>query len=76
MILERQNVMPFLERNPAACMKLMEILCARIRRSDERMSAFGQKIEAVEGIGSCAAIGMIQQCIADNYTCKYSRSLR
>ena len=30
--------MPFLERNPAACMKLMEILCARIRRSDERMS--------------------------------------
>jgi CRP/FNR family transcriptional regulator, cyclic AMP receptor protein len=38
MILERRNVMPFLERNPAACMKLMEILCARIRRSDERMS--------------------------------------
>jgi len=31
-------VLPFLERNPAACMKLMEILCARIRRSDERMS--------------------------------------
>jgi CRP/FNR family transcriptional regulator, cyclic AMP receptor protein len=38
MILERRNVIPFLERNPAACMKLMEILCARIRRSDERMS--------------------------------------
>jgi hypothetical protein len=37
---------------------------------------FGQKIEAVEGIARCAAIGMIQQCIADNYTCKYSRSLR
>jgi CRP/FNR family transcriptional regulator, cyclic AMP receptor protein len=38
MVLERRNVIPFLERNPAACMKLMEILCARIRRSDERMS--------------------------------------
>ena len=32
MVLERRNVMPFLERNPAACMKLMEILCARSRR--------------------------------------------
>jgi CRP-like cAMP-binding protein len=38
MILERRNLIPFLERNPAVCMKLMEILCARIRRSDERMS--------------------------------------
>ena len=38
MFLERRNVIPFLERNPTTCMKLMEILCARIRRSDERMS--------------------------------------
>jgi len=38
MILARRDVLPFLETNPAACMKLMEILCARIRRSDERMS--------------------------------------
>src|ERR1700680_1567787 len=38
MVLERRDVLPFLERNPAACLKLMEILCARIRRSDERMS--------------------------------------
>jgi CRP-like cAMP-binding protein len=38
MFLERRNVIPFLERNPAARMKLMEMLCARIRRSDERMS--------------------------------------
>ena len=38
MVLERRDVLPFLERNPAACMKLMELLCARIRRSDERMS--------------------------------------
>jgi CRP-like cAMP-binding protein len=38
LVLERRDVLPFLERNPKACMKLMEILCARIRRSDERMS--------------------------------------
>jgi len=38
MVLERRDVMPFLERNPSACIKLMEILCSRIRRSDERMS--------------------------------------
>ena len=37
-VLERRDFVPFLERNPAACMRLMEILCARIRRSDERMS--------------------------------------
>ena len=38
MVLDRRDVMPFLERTPSACIKLMEILCARIRRSDERMS--------------------------------------
>jgi CRP-like cAMP-binding protein len=38
MVLERRDVLSFLERNSAACMKLMEMLCARIRRSDERMS--------------------------------------
>jgi CRP-like cAMP-binding protein len=38
MVLGRRDVLPFLERNPAACVKLMEILCARIRRSDERMA--------------------------------------
>jgi CRP/FNR family cyclic AMP-dependent transcriptional regulator len=38
MILARRDVLPFLETNPTACMKLMEILCARIRRSDERMA--------------------------------------
>jgi CRP/FNR family cyclic AMP-dependent transcriptional regulator len=38
MVLERRDVIPFLERNPAASLKLMEILCARIRRSDERMA--------------------------------------
>jgi CRP/FNR family cyclic AMP-dependent transcriptional regulator len=38
MVLERRDVMPFLDRNPSVCIKLMEILCSRIRRSDERMS--------------------------------------
>ena len=38
MVLARRDVLPFLKTNPAACMKLMEILCARIRRSDERMA--------------------------------------
>ncbi|MFY9695308.1 MAG: Crp/Fnr family transcriptional regulator [Xanthobacteraceae bacterium] len=37
-VLERRDVIPFLERNPAASLKLMEMLCARIRRSDERMA--------------------------------------
>lgn len=36
LVLERRDVVPFLERNPNACLKLMELLCARIRRSDER----------------------------------------
>lgn len=37
-VLERRDVIPFLERNPAASLKLMEMLCARIWRSDERMA--------------------------------------
>jgi CRP/FNR family cyclic AMP-dependent transcriptional regulator len=38
MVLARRDVLAFLDHNPTVCMKLMEILCARIRRSDERMS--------------------------------------
>lgn len=38
LVLERQHVIPFLQENPAVCLKLMEMLCARIRRSDERMA--------------------------------------
>ena len=38
LVLERRDVLPFLERSPTACLKLMEMLCARIRRSDARMS--------------------------------------
>jgi CRP/FNR family cyclic AMP-dependent transcriptional regulator len=38
LILERAAVLPFLERTPNACLNLMQLLCARIRRSDERMA--------------------------------------
>ena len=38
MVLTRRDVLAFLETHPAASMKLMEMLCARIRRSDERMA--------------------------------------
>jgi CRP-like cAMP-binding protein len=38
LVLERRHVIPFLEQNPPVCLKLMEMLCARIRHSDERMA--------------------------------------
>jgi CRP/FNR family transcriptional regulator, cyclic AMP receptor protein len=38
LVLERRDFLPFLERSPAACLNLMQLLCSRIRRSDERMS--------------------------------------
>lgn len=38
LVLERRDVLPFLERSPTACLNLMQLLCSRIRRSDERMA--------------------------------------
>jgi CRP-like cAMP-binding protein len=38
LVLERRHVIPFLEKHPNVCLALMETLCARIRRSDERMT--------------------------------------
>lgn len=38
LVLERRDVLPFLEHSPTACVNLMQLLCARIRRSDERMA--------------------------------------
>lgn len=38
LVLERRDVLPFLERSPTACLNLMQLLCGRIRRSDERMA--------------------------------------
>lgn len=36
LVLERHHVIPLLKNNPAACFRLMEMLCTKIRRSDER----------------------------------------
>jgi CRP/FNR family transcriptional regulator, cyclic AMP receptor protein len=38
LVLDRRDVLPVLEKYPSACLKMMEILCGRIRRSDERMA--------------------------------------
>ena len=37
-VLERRDMLQFLEHNPTACLNLMKLLCTRIRRSDERMA--------------------------------------
>jgi CRP/FNR family transcriptional regulator, cyclic AMP receptor protein len=37
-VLERRDVLPFLERRPDVCLKLLELMCARLRKSDQRMS--------------------------------------
>ena len=37
-VLERRDVLPFLEKRPEVCIKLLELMCARLRKSDERMS--------------------------------------
>ena len=38
LVLDRRDVLPFLERSPTACLNLMQLLSGRIRRSDERMA--------------------------------------
>ena len=37
-VLERRDVLPFLSNRADACLKLLELMCARLRKSDERMS--------------------------------------
>ena len=37
LVLERRDLFAVLERHPEAALRLMELLCARLRRSDERM---------------------------------------
>ena len=37
-VLERREVLPFLENRPDTCLRLLELICARLRKSDERMS--------------------------------------
>ena len=38
LVLERRDFLSFLERSPTARLNLMQLLCGRIRRSDERMA--------------------------------------
>jgi len=41
LVLERRDVIPFLETDPKVCLKLLELLCGKLRRSDERMTDIG-----------------------------------
>src|SRR4029079_8263008 len=41
LVLERRDVMPFLEANPKVCLKLLELICGKLRLSDERMTDMG-----------------------------------
>jgi CRP-like cAMP-binding protein len=37
-VLDRRDVVAFLEKRPDVCLKLLELMCARLRKSDQRMS--------------------------------------
>jgi CRP-like cAMP-binding protein len=37
MVLERRDVLPYLEKNPKVCLRLLEVLCDRIRRTTEQV---------------------------------------
>jgi len=37
LVLERRDFVPFLERHPEVCIRLMEVLCARLRRTSEQV---------------------------------------
>lgn len=38
LILERRDLVPFLENNPHICLKLLNVLCGRLRRANELMA--------------------------------------
>jgi len=37
-VLERRDVLTFLEKNPGACLRLIEVFCHRMRLTDERIA--------------------------------------
>jgi CRP/FNR family cyclic AMP-dependent transcriptional regulator len=41
LVLERRDVIPFLEANPKVCLRLLELICGKLRRADERMTDIG-----------------------------------
>ncbi len=40
MMLERRDFLPFLERNPELCIKLLMVMCHRLRRTSEQLEDF------------------------------------
>ncbi len=70
-ILERSHVVPFLRERPDVCLNLLELLCARLRRSDERMAdiAFSDlSARLAKALLACAGgerVEMSQSDIAD-----------
>ncbi|MBL6927645.1 MAG: Crp/Fnr family transcriptional regulator [Rhodospirillales bacterium] len=40
MVLERRDFLPFLERNPELCIKLLMVMCHRLRRTSEQLEDF------------------------------------
>ncbi|MCP5368720.1 MAG: Crp/Fnr family transcriptional regulator [Hyphomicrobiales bacterium] len=40
LILERSSFLPYLEKNPALCIKLLEIMCERLRSTSEQLEDF------------------------------------
>ena len=64
LMLERRDVVAFLERRADMCLKLLELVCAKLRKSDQRMSdiAFLELAERlakllIERIGPAAGAG-------------------
>jgi CRP-like cAMP-binding protein len=41
LVLERRDVVPFLEANPKVCLRLLQLMCGKLRRADERMTDIG-----------------------------------
>jgi len=41
LVLDRRELLPFLEEHPRLCLALLKILCARLRLADERMADIG-----------------------------------
>jgi CRP-like cAMP-binding protein len=41
LLLDRREILPFLEAHPRLCMKMLSLLCARLRLADERMADVG-----------------------------------
>lgn len=40
LVLERRDFLPFLERNPELCIKLLKVMCHRLRRTSEQLEDF------------------------------------